>query len=91
MLQSHQSEMSTTDFQALSEKMDKVIQLLVGNDLDDDDKGLIGEFREVKTDVEELKEFRKKLLNRAVGFVTAITIFWGIIQLAVNYLSNHQH
>lgn len=69
-----------------------------GNELDRDDKGMIGDLREqnlrianLEKDNEKAKADKKSNRKYIAGFALATTIFWGIIQLLVNYFSNHQH
>jgi hypothetical protein len=42
---------------SIVETQDKMLFLISGNPLDKDDKGLVGEFKEVKKDVERFKKY----------------------------------
>ena len=78
-------------FEAFAETQDRIEYKLSGNPLDREDKGMIGQLREVVQDVEELKLAKKRIGWSIAGFMFAGSIFYAIIQIAVNYFSNHQH
>jgi hypothetical protein len=88
--------MSTNDISILKETLSQVLaeqksmrELFVGNPLDEDDKGLLGDIREMRKEIDTLKDFKKKVINWSLGVVFAGGIFFGIIQLIVNYIANH--
>lgn len=99
----HEIAMSTTDVQELNEGM-KALQksneqlsvhilrlttLISGNELDKDDKGMVGQLREVMQDVEELKLAKKRIGWSIAGFMVAGSVFYAIIQIIVNNFVRH--
>jgi hypothetical protein len=48
-------------------KVSGVLSLLKGNELDKDDRGLLGEVSEIKKEMENLKDFKKKVIYVALG------------------------
>lgn len=95
--------MSTNDLQELGEgikslqKSNELLSihilqlktLISGNELDKEDKGMIGQLREVVQDVEELKLSKKRIGWSIAGFMFAGSIFYAIIQIVINNFVKH--
>lgn len=62
-----------------------VYTLLAGNPIDKDSKGLISEFREVKSQVEELKGELKKYKSYFYALVTLVGL--GVLKVITELLS----
>lgn len=65
-------------------KVEKVLRLLTGNELDKDDKGMIG----VQNDHEKRISQLEKLRDRLIWFAFGLTFFagWGVIDIVQKVL-----
>jgi hypothetical protein len=84
-IQQLQESLSTMQkqFSAFAETQDQMLFKLSGNPLDSQDKGMIGEVREVRKDVDKLKEGAKKFYWMAGGVVL---VGGFLLQLIAKYL-----
>jgi hypothetical protein len=76
--------MSTQERTELSEKLDQVITLLSGSDLDKNDEGLIGKVRVLSIRVKKLERFKDRGLYLIIG--AAITGGYQLRELIVKFL-----
>jgi hypothetical protein len=97
MTKPHEIKMSSTEiqqlqdslaaihkqFSAFAETQDQMLFKLSGNPLDSQDKGMIGELREVREDVDKLKEGNKKFYWTATGMVLAGGL---LLQIIAKYI-----
>jgi hypothetical protein len=51
------------------EKLDLILDLLQGNPIDEEDHGLVGEVRTLRTETDELKRFKDRTIYWIAGFV----------------------
>lgn len=66
----------------------KLTTLISGNELDKDDKGMIGQLKAVRQDVEVLKEERRKQKWVFAGIVLAGSFVIAIVNIAIKIYLN---
>ena len=71
-------EKLSTKFDVMSQKVDKMYQLMIGHELDED-SGYVAKIKTLESQVKELVEFKKRIIWVGVGM--SITSGIGIAQI----------
>lgn len=74
-----------TEMSQLNKKVDKIIGMLSGNDLDRNDNGLVGDVRQLKLRVAKLERWKDRVIYFLIG--ASFAAGWTISDLLTRFFS----
>lgn len=76
-------EKLSNKFDTMSQKVDKMYQLMIGNELDED-SGYVQKIKTLEVEVKSLVEFKKRIIWVGIGMsITSGVGVWQIIQYII--------
>lgn len=88
--------MSTTDIEEIKgmlqkqgQQQERLMSLIVGNEYDEDDKGMLGDIKDLGKRVATVEELQSKWKYTFAGFTFSIAVLVTGVQILINYISRH--
>lgn len=76
-------EKLSNKFDTMSQKVDKMYQLMIGNELDED-SGYVQKIKTLEVEVKSLVEFKKRIIWVGIGMsITSGVGVWQIVQYII--------